>query len=88
MRPATYPPVRIAIDIDDDLLRAVEVHAAEEGATLEAAFERALRAFLASPPESCAGPPPVPAFGGQGVQPGVDLADSAALLDIMDAESR
>lgn len=27
---------------------------------------------------------PLPTFGGQGLQPGVDLDDTAALLDVMD----
>ena len=32
-------------------------------------------------------PPPIPVFRGQGVQPGVDLTDNAALEDRMNAES-
>lgn len=30
--------------------------------------------------------PPIPVFRGQGVQPGVDLTDNAALEDLMRAE--
>ena len=29
--------------------------------------------------------PPLPTFGGEGLQPGVDLDDTAGLLDLMDA---
>lgn len=31
-------------------------------------------------------PDPLPTFGGQGLQPGVDLDDSAGLLDLMDGD--
>ena len=77
--------MRTTIDVNDELLRAVKVYAAGERMTLKAAFERALRGLLAGPAAD-AEAPPIPVFGGQGVQPGVDLTDSAALRDIMDAE--
>lgn len=32
-------------------------------------------------------PPPIPVFLGQGMEPGVDLTDSAALDDLLNAES-
>ena len=76
--------MRIAVDIDDELLRAVEVRAAEEGMTLQAAFERALRAFIASPAQVRTGVTPIPVFGGHGARPGVDLTDSAALEAVME----
>ena len=78
--------MRTTVDVNDELLRAVKVYAAGERMTLKAAFERALRGLLAGSAASDAEAPPLPVFGGQGVQPGVDLADSAALRDIMDAE--
>ena len=74
------------MDVNDELLRAVKVYAAGERMTLKAAFERALREFLAGPAVSTANAPPIPVFDGQGAQPGVDLTDNAALRDIMDAE--
>ena len=76
--------MRVTVDVDDELLRAVEVSAAEEGITLQAAFERALRAFFASPAEVRAGVTPIPVFGGHGARPGVDLTDSATLEDVME----
>ncbi len=79
--------MRTTIDVNDELLRAVKVYAAGEHMTLKAAFEQALREFLAGPTVSSANAPPIPVFDGQGVQPGVDLTDSAALRDIMDAKS-
>ena len=78
--------MRTTIDVNDELLRAVKVYAAGERMTLKAAFERALREFLAGPAVSAAKVPPIPVFHGQGTQPGVDLTDSAALRDLMDAE--
>ena len=78
--------MRTTVDVNDELMRAVKVYAAGERMTLKATFERALRGLLAGPGAAEADAPPIPVFGGQGVQPGVDLADSAALQDIMDAE--
>ena len=78
--------MRITIDVNDELLRDFKIYAAGERMTLKAAFERALRGLLADPAAVDADAPPIPVFGGQGVQPGVDLTDSAALRDIMDAE--
>ena len=78
--------MRTTIDINDTLLRAAKAHAARERKSLKETFEQALRAFLAGPaPAPYA--PPIPKFRGQGVQPGVDLTDNAALQDVMDAES-
>ncbi len=74
--------MRTTIEINDELLRAVKIYAAGQRMTLKATFEQALRQLLADP----AGAPPIPVFGGRGVQPGVDLTDSAALRNVMDAE--
>ena len=71
--------MRTTVDIDDALLRAVKARAVRERKTLKETFEQALRAFLANP-----APPPIPTFRGRGVQPGVDLTDSAALRDFLD----
>ena len=79
--------MRTTIDINDELLRAVKAHAAGERKTLKATIEEALREFLAGPRNENAEAPPIPLFAGRGVQPGVDLTDSAALRAIMDAES-
>lgn len=79
--------MRTTVDVNDELLQAVKAYAAGERITLKAAFERALRGLLAGPAAD-ADAPLIPVFGGQGVQPSVDLADSGALRDIMDAEPR
>lgn len=76
--------MRITVEIDDELLRAVEVRAAKEGVTLQTAFEQALRTFLARQAGVRAGAPPIPVFGGHGARPGVDLTDSAALEAVME----
>lgn len=81
---ATRPPMRITVDVDDELLRAVKVCSAKEGVTLQTAFEQALHAFLASRVGVSAGAPPIPVFGGHGARPGVDLTDSAALEAVME----
>ena len=78
--------MRTTIDINDALLRAVKAHAAGERKTLKATIEQALRAFLAGPAQAAADAPPIPVFRGQGVQPGVDLTDNAALAAIMNAK--
>ncbi len=79
--------MRTTIDVNDELLRAVKVHAALERKTLKATIEQALREFLAGPTHVVADAPPIPVFRGHGVQPGVDLTDNAALEAIMNAES-
>lgn len=77
------PHMRTTLDIDDELLRAVKVHAVIVRQTLKVTVEQALRAFLETQGGVAAKcPPPVPIFRGQGVQPGVDLADNAALEEL------
>ena len=76
--------VRTTLRLDDSLLDAARAHARERGETLTAVFERALRVYLArasspAPVEA----PPLPTFRGRGLQPGVDLDDTAALEDRM-----
>ena len=78
--------MRTTIDVNDELLRAVKAHAVGERKTLKATIEEALREYLAAPRPGFADAPPIPVFRGQGVQPGVDLTDNAALAAIMDAE--
>lgn len=73
--------MRTTIRINDDLLTAAKKLAAETGRTLTAVIEDALRESLARRDR------PVrrkrvrlTTFKGTGVQPGVDLDDSASLL--------
>ena len=81
------PGMRATIDIDDALLQAAKSHAARERKTLKEVVEQALREFLSGPQREVVAGPPIPVSHGQGVQPGVDLTDNAALEDLMNAES-
>lgn len=80
--------MRTTVRLDDALLEQAKREAARRGETLTALIERGLRLVLARPDRR---PPrrhveiPVCREGG-GTLPGVDLDDSAALLDI--AEGR
>ncbi len=78
--------MRTTIRMDEELLRAAKQLAARTGKSLTAVIEDALRESLArqgstSPRE----PVRLIRVGGSGLRPGVDLDDSASLLDVMDA---
>ena len=71
--------------MDDQLLMEAKQRAAQTGRTLQAVIEDALREALARPDT----PPKqsrvrLKTFKGRGLQPGVDLDDSASLLDLME----
>ena len=76
--------MRTTIRLDDDLLTAAKTHAAQTGRTLTAVIEDALRYELARRSETRQPRRRLPVSGGRGLQPGVDLDDSAALLDLME----
>jgi predicted transcriptional regulator len=77
--------MRTTIRLDDDLLASAKAHAARTGRTLTALIEDALRAALArGTMPSRHGRIGLPTYGSGGVQPGVDLDDSAGLLDLME----
>jgi len=74
--------VRTTLNVDDDLLRAAKRQAAKDGRTLTSVVEDGLRAVLAAETQ----PVPrvqirLPAFGGDGPAPGVDLTDPRAVRD-------
>ena len=78
--------MRTTIRLDDELLRRAKARAAETGRTLNALIEDAVRAALAtraSPNADQSADLPVSKARG-GLQPGADLDDSAALLDLME----
>jgi hypothetical protein len=52
--------------------------------TVSQVIEDAVREALRHTPQNEEPIEPLPVFGGSGVLPGVDLADRAALLDVMD----
>ena len=80
---------RTTINLDDELLRQAKMEAAKSGRTLTSLMEDALRASLArqaqKPPKIRVALPLSTMRGG--VQPGVDLYDSASLLEIMDSRN-
>jgi hypothetical protein len=78
--------MRTTVRLDDSLLEQAKREAARRGETLTSLIERGLRLVLARPERR---PPrrqvevPVCREGG-GTLPGVDLDDSAALLDVVE----
>jgi hypothetical protein len=77
--------MRTTIRLDDDLLRDAKSYAAATGRTLTAVIEDALRETLSRRRERGSRPRvKLKTVGGSGTQPGVDLDDGSALLDLMD----
>lgn len=77
--------MRTTIRMDDDLLEAVKHEAASRGVTITAVIEEAVRGMFAKRAGNAARPRvQLHTIGGPGLQPGVDLDDSAALLDLME----
>jgi hypothetical protein len=78
--------MRTTIRIDEQLLKEAKLKAARQGITLTRVIEDALRESLAPRHDSPTRQPVhLPTFGGKGILPGVDLDDSAALLDLMES---
>lgn len=75
--------MRTTIRLDDILLRRAKAQAAANGKSLNDFIADAVRAALAGRARA-AGAVALPTFKGRGLQPGVDLDDSAALLDLME----
>jgi len=77
--------MRTTITLDDHLLREAKMVAASSGKTLSEVVEDSLRESLArrnaSTPRRRV---KLHTFKGDGVMPGVDLNNSAALLDILE----
>ena len=83
--------MRTTVRVDDDLMRRAKAFAAENGKTLTEIMEAALREKLARAEAARAASTgsggkrrKLPTFSGSGLQPGVDLHDTASLLDLMD----
>ncbi len=76
--------MRTTVTIDDQLLVEVKTVAARTGKTLSAVVEDALRQSLAKRANVRSVPLPLLTHDGGGLQPGVDLDDTSALLDLMD----
>jgi len=77
--------MRTTIRIDDALLIEAKTRAARSGKTLTAVVEDALRAaFATGTDRDRARAVELPTLSGGRLQPGVDLDDGAALLDLME----
>ena len=77
--------MRTAIRLDDALLDEARRAAVEHGTTLTAIIEESLRERLArSRAATHRRHTRLPTTGGGGTLPGIDLDDSASLLDVMD----
>ena len=77
--------MRTTIRMDDDLLRRAKEHAARTGTTLTRVIEDAVRQLLARRRvNQVREPVRLPTFCGEGLQPGIDLDDTAALVELMD----
>jgi plasmid stability protein len=76
--------MRTVITIDDELHRRAKAYAGRHGTTLAALVAEALRARLARPPAGRRSAVELPAFGGEGLAPGVSLDDMSTVYDRMD----
>lgn len=75
--------MRTTIRMNDILLADAKSYAAKIGLTLTALIEESLRQRLASTRTSRREPVQLLTTGEGGLQPGVDMDDSASLLDVM-----
>jgi hypothetical protein len=81
--------VRTTIRLDEQLLREAKALAVRTGRTLTQVIQDALQQSLAQGPDPGSDDPlRLPTFQGRGVRPGVDLDDSAGLLEAMDGRAR
>ena len=77
--------MRTTIRLDDQLLKSAKRVAHDSGSSLTAVIEDALRHALSrKPAKHPRKPVKLTTASGHGVQPGVDLDDSAALLAFME----
>jgi len=81
--------MRTTIKLADDILIEVKSIAARNGRTLTDVVEEAVRESLARRRSMQTSASALPeSFGEGGLRPGIDLDDSAALLDVMDGTAR
>jgi hypothetical protein len=78
--------MRTTLALDDDLYREAKRVALDSGTTVTAFVEAALREKLRRRHGAARRRKkvPLPTFRGRGLMPGVDLDDSASLLDLME----
>lgn len=78
--------MRTTVDFPDDLLAEAKQRAAREGRSLSEVVGDAVRSSFARTAAIDRGPVELPTFRGGGLQPGLDLDDSAALLELMERD--
>jgi hypothetical protein len=77
--------MRTTLHINDELMRAAKKAAAESGRTLTSVIEDALRRALANSDRPAKpSPSKLPVFHMGGTLPGVDLDNTAALIELME----
>jgi Arc/MetJ family transcription regulator len=76
--------MRTTVKIDDTLLARAKQEAAASNRTLAAVIEDALREVLERRPGRSAAPVRLTTCPGNGPRPGVDLDDTAGLLELME----
>lgn len=76
--------MRITVNLNDELHVQAMADAKAQGITLSAYVENALRNYLAGTAPRPRRHIALPTHEGSGLMPGVDINDSAALLDVMD----
>jgi hypothetical protein len=78
--------MRTTVRLDERLLAEAKKYAAESGRTLTSILEDALREMLARRrARARTKPVRLKTVTGSGVRPGVDLDDTASLLDLMES---
>jgi hypothetical protein len=79
--------MRTTVDLDEDTLRRAKQVAAANGTTLARLIEDAVRAVLNRRDDPAGPRVELPVFHGRGLLPGIDLTDSAGLVDVMDDDA-
>lgn len=79
--------MRTTIHIDNHLFAELKRIAADTGRTLTAVIQDALRESLSRRRTADRPVADLPLFHGTGVMPGVDLSDTASLLDLIERDN-
>jgi hypothetical protein len=78
--------MRTTVDLPESLLKEAKQRAAREGRPLSAVIADAMRNSFARTERATATAVDLPSFKGDGLVPGVDLDDTAALLDLLERD--
>jgi Ribbon-helix-helix protein, copG family len=76
--------MRTTINLDDHLLKGLKQLAAKTGRTMTSIIEDAIRQAIRPQKPTSRKKIRLTVVDGKGLRPGIDLDDSAALLDLMD----